>query len=524
MKKLLAGFLALITCTVIGCGGSEVTKEKAVVKEKTEKVLTIGAGRTFWYGPTKMNYMHKSTNVWESLVTLDENMNPVPDLAKEIGVSEDGLTWKIVLHEGIKFHDGSELTAEVAKANLKRVYHFSSKEKKCVKDYKNIVSMGEIEEIKVNSDYELEVKHKKPIPDFDARLAYYNGEMFSMASFNEDGQVVKPIGTGVVKFDSYDEKTEVLTLTKFDEYRNGAANVDKVIFKSIPDADTRLSALRSGEIDAIADVGSILPAQAQIIEGDSNLELQDQAVGTNHYIFMNMSEGNTFSNPVVREALSLLVDRKLILETILEGHGTAAGSVVTNNSKKFFSNVGYEHNSEKAKELIDKNSSSIEKPVKILLSSSLIGRWPYKDVMVLLQGELKKVGIESEIEIVDAPTWSEKMSKGEYDLTMGPDTVSTAEPLEFFNRHMAKDGDTNVSRMYGYENKRVDELLSLVANETNEAKRVEYYKELQEIAKTEGPMIPVWHDSALFATNKKVKNFTLDLNFWPDLHKVVIEE
>lgn len=492
-------------------------------KESEDKTLTIGAGRDFVEGSGKVNYLHKTTNVWESLIALDEDMNPIPELAEKMEVSNDGLTWIITLKEDVKFHDNTELNAEIAKANLERTYHFSPKEKKVVEEYKNS-DMGEIEEITVVNDYKLEVKHKSPVPDFDSRLAYTNGQMFSLASFNEDGQINTPIGSGPFKYDNYDEANLVLTLTRFDGYRKGEPKLSKVIFKSIPDADTRLAALKSGEIDAISDVGAIIPTQAKSIKEDENLELKEKQVSTNHYLNVNMNEGKIFSNNNLRTALSLAIDRETIVKELLEGYGLPAKSTITTLSKTWQKDVGYEYDIEKSKQLAKEALGDTRGSAVIVLNSSLIGRWPYQDVAVFMKAKLEEIGIDASIEIVDSATWSDRMKKGDYDITISPYTITTGEPNFFFEPHMASYGSNNKGRSYGYKNQKVDDLIKSASCEMDINKRKDYYNELQTIAKEEGPVIPIWHDITLYAINKKVQKFELDLTFWPDLYKVDIKE
>lgn len=537
MRKLFTAFL-LLSVYMVGCSTGQKTEEVKepegvnVVADKEEveevendgeKILTIAAGRDFYQGPTKLSYLHKTTNVWESLMKLDEDMNPEVELAESMRVSEDGLTWTIVLPKGIKFHDGTELTAEVAKINLERTYHFSPKEKKSVPEYKNIDDMGDIQTIKVVDDYTLQVTHTQPVPDFDSRLAYTNGQMFSLASFNEDGQIETPYGSGPVKFESYDAENMIITLSAFEDYRKGDIKLDGVIFKNIKDADTRLAALKSGEIDVIADVGAIMPAQAKAIETEEELVLKEKQVSTNHYFYLNRNEGKAFASNQLREAFSLSIPRDIIVETLLEGYGAPATSVITDLAKTWYKDVGYTYDVEAAKTIIEKELLGDTQELVILLNSSFLGRWPYQDTALLMLSQLEAIGLKGRIETVDSPTWADKLAKGEYDITLAPYTITTGEPNFFFGPHMSTTGSLNKGRSYGYSNTAVDELIEKASYELDLNNRANYYHELQDIAKTEGPLIPIWYDVAAYAMDKDVTGFELDVTFWPDLFEVDME-
>ena len=525
--KKLASIILVVTLSLgilSGCSSTKKEDNDVSSGESKPKMLTIATGRSFYEGESSDIFLHGSTNVWESLVKLQDDMTPVLDLAESIEPSDDYLSWSIKVKKGIKFHDGTELNSEVVKYNLDRGYHFSSVDKKYDKNTKNIENYGEIESIDIVDDYTVKVNHVEPVVDFISRLSYESGAMFSLNSFNDDGQIVTPNGTGPFKLKDYDETSDVLTLEKFKDYRKGEAKLDEVVFKTIEDPSTRLSAIQSGEIDAIADIGAIMPQQADKIKSDKNLELKEQIVTTVHYIHLNKSEGKLFSNNDMAQALSYAVDTESIIKDLLHGYGVKAQSVISSASKKYSKDCAYEYNLEKAKELKETAIGDKEETVDIILNGSLNGRWPFENVAMLIQSQLEKIGIKSNIEVADPATWSERLKTGDYDMTIAPYTISTGEPSFYFEPYMKSTGAMNVNRSYGYQNSKVDELIVKAASELDDSKRVEYYKELQNIAKEEGPTIPLWEDVTLYAVNKKVKDFKLNILFWPDLYVVDIEK
>lgn len=526
LKKLLSMLVisALILTSLSGCTSSkEEKKEEAGSGDTTPKVLTIATGRSFYEGEGSAIFLHGTTNVWESLVKLKNDMTTEVGLAESIEPSEDYLSWTIKVKKGIKFHDGSELNAEVVKYNLDRMYHFDKAEKKYNPESKNVEQYGEIKNIEIIDDYTIKVTHVNPVVDFMSRLAYSPGAMFSLESFNEDGQIVKPLGCGPFKLKDYDEQSDVITLEKNTEYRDGQAKLDEVVFKKIEDPSTRLAALQSGEIDAIADVGAIMPQQADKIKSDENLELMDIHVATEHYMHLNRSEGKLFNNKDFMQAVAYAVDTDTIVNDLLQGYGVKGKSVITSISKKYFEDCSYEYDIEKAKELKEKAVGTEEKTISILINASLKGRWPYENVAMYIQSQLEQIGVKSNIEIVDPAAWAERLKVGDYDMTLAPYTISTGEPSFYFEPYMKSTGPMNKNRSYGINNSEVDELIAKAASELEDAKRVDLYKQLQKIAKEEGPTIPLWEDVTLYAVNKRIKNFSLDICFWPDLAVVDIE-
>lgn len=531
-RKTTPLILTLVLVLLFSSCGSAATpsspqtpaSETAQETGSQSKSITIAAGRSFWQGPTSHIYLHGSTNVWEPLVMIDNSMNPTMQLADDIRVSEDGLTWTITLKEQVLFRDGSALTSEVAVFNLDRLYHFNPAAKAYDPGYEKSSEYGEIVEMKAVDDLTLTVTHASAIPDFDLLLAYEGSAMFALASFDDSKTIQHPIGTGPYQYESYDESQQTLILSRFDGYRLGVPKLDAVKFQNIPDATARLAALRSGSVDVISDVGGILPQQADEVLADSNLVLAQQQVSTVHYLCMNTNEGKLFHSRDLRNALSMSVDRQTVVDSLLFGYGREAVSVLTDLSSRWTIDCGYTFDPDAAKTLKEAAVGPELQNAVIVISSALTGRWPYQDVALLLQAQLDAIGVEAVIETVDAATWSQRLKDGDYDISIHPFTVSAGEPNFFFTRNLKTGGSNNVSRGYGISDRSLDSLIEAVATEPAMEKRQEYYKQMQELAKTEDYIIPIWYDVTLYAMNKRVQNFEIDVIFCPNMFAVDVAE
>ncbi len=525
MKKkiaLLLSLVILLACIASACSNSPAQQSGPQPTASGSKIITIAAGRSFYQGPTTNIFVHGSTNVWQSLVMLNDKMEAEMKLAESAKPSQDGLTWTIKLKSGVTFHDGAKLTSDVAIMNLDRLYHWNSGSKSYDPAFENTGEFGKITKMAKVDDLSFTVTHEKAIPDFDLRLGYENSAMFSPASFNSKKEITTPYGTGPYKYDSYDEKTQTLTLSKFDKYWEGVPKLDKVIFKNIADATTRLSALQSGEVDVISDVGGILPQQASTVLGDKNLVMKQRLVSTVHYYFMNTTSGKLFSDVNMRRALSLSIDRDTIVKKLLKGYGEPAKSVLSSAGSTWLTDCGYVFDAKQAKELKLKAIGTGEASCTILLNSSLLGRWPYQDTAAMIQAQLKEIGVNAQIETVDSATWTKRLKEGTYDIAPQPFTVSAGEPNYFFVRNVRSGGTNNASRSYGIKDAALDALIDKVAVEPNKTERQKYYAEMQKLVKEKEYVIPLWYDVTLYAMNKRVQNFNLDVTFCPDLFKVSI--
>jgi len=454
---------------------------------------------------------------------FDDDMEPSMHLARSVTPSADGLTWTIELREGVKFHDGSDLTAEVAAFNLERLYRWNSATRMYDPGFARSGEFGVITGFNVVSDLVFTVTHAAPLPDFDARLSLENSAMFAMASFDEDRVIQHPYGTGPFFYADYDEPNQILRLERFEGYRLGLPNIDVILFYNIPDASTRLAALQSGEIDVISDVGGLMPQQAAAVLADPNLVLLERQVSTIHYVAVNNNEGSIFRDVRLRNALSLSIDRNTIVDYLLLGYGVEAISVITDLSRGWTIDVGYRFDPAEARALVAAATGGSAPEVVILVNSSLTGRWPYQDVAVILQSQLNDIGLNARIETADSATWTERMRNMDYDITIHPFTVSAGEPLYFFIRNIASTGANNIARGYGISDPVLDDLIARAAVEPSASVRRQLYAEIQTRVKEYDYIIPVWYDVTLYATNARVRNFVLDVLFCPDLFIVDIE-
>ncbi|SDL01131.1 ABC transporter substrate-binding protein [Natronincola ferrireducens] len=512
--KSLIIFMVLILL-LTACGGHDNTSgETDLPIEEIEQKLVIGVGRDFYEGPASPTYLHGSTNVWESLTYLDDQLEPMPQLAESWSVSEDGKTWRFDLREGVFFHDGTPFNAEVAAYNLERLLNHPRKGN-------TKLTYGDITNIEVVSEYALEITHEVPMPEFPRMVAYHDGAMFSLAAFDENNDIVAPIGTGPFVFQEYIADQSII-LVKNENYWGNTPILEEVIFAFIADPNTRLAALQSGEVDALSDVGAVMPEQAIIIEENNDLILKTKLVGTTHYLFFN--QNNLFKDNNLLQAVSYALNRQLLVDTVLEGYGIPGESVITPVAVNWLNKgVAPVYNMDKARELVEEALKGKEAEVKLLLHSGISSRWPYKAIAEIMQHELSELNLIIDIEMVDAGEWAKRLQEGNYDITIGPFTLMTGEPNVFFSTHMFSEGNLNKSRSYGYNNSQVDELITKAAVERDADKRREMYLQLQEIASTEGPVVPIYHDVTLYAVNKKVNNFELDVNFKPHLGMVEIK-
>jgi len=469
--------------------------------------IVIGIGRNLYYGHTQWHMIHGSLQVWEPLLYPDENLNPQPYLAESWEANEDLTAWTFKLREGITFHDGTPLTAGVAVDNLMGIHE-------------NYTPLPNLDRMVVVDDSTFTIYLTESTPALPDLLVYFQSAMLSPGTRNQEGldQPV-PYGTGPFQFVEYVDG-ERIVLERNENYWGEPPKVKRIIYRYIPDSITRLQALQTGEIDAIADVGSIIPSQSEIIKDDDNLNLFTVDVLTTHYLFFN-NDKPPFDNQALRQAVSLAIDRELIVRETVYGYGVPGTSLITQLADKWVNPAASPaYDPTEAKALAQSILEDDRVQVTFVLNSGLANRWPYGEIAQIIQFVLVDLGIDVEIKTVEGGTWNEMLANNEYDISMRPYTMSSGDPDDFMTYWARPEGIFNSKYSISYKDDQIETLINQAVSEVDQAARKAYYDEIQAILIEQTPFTPIYHEVTLYTTRDTVFDLTLDAIFRPSLNTV----
>ncbi|MDN4495013.1 ABC transporter substrate-binding protein [Ureibacillus aquaedulcis] len=471
---------------VFGRGGDSVSLDPAIVTD----------GESF----------KVTENVYETLLNFGEQDTTInPGLAKEWEVSEDGLTYTFHLQEGVKFHDGTDFNAEAVVKNVERwkggaeeqFYYFHSMFKAEGEDI--IASVEAVDELTVVFTL------SRPQAPFLKNIAMSPFAIASPTAFEAAGESFgdNPVGTGPFKFVEW-KRNESITVEKNPEYwQEGLPKLDTIIFRAIPDNSARLNDLMSGAID-LAD--GINPSDATIVESNSELQLIERPSMNIGYLGLTNTRP-PFDNKLVRQAVNYAIDKQAIVDAFFQGRAEVAVNPMPSTISGYNDEIaGYEYDPEKAKELLAEagyDGSEIE------LWAMPVPR-PYmpdgQKVAEAIQKNLSDVGIPSKIVSFEWATYLEKAKNGEADAFLLGWTGDNGDADNFI--YTLLDKDTIGSNNYAYySNDEVHELLIAAQSEIDEEKRIELYKQAQEIIHDDAPWVPLAHSTPLLAGKKGVTGY-----------------
>ncbi|WP_195909428.1 ABC transporter substrate-binding protein [Rhizobium tubonense] len=421
-------------------------------------------------------------NIFEGLVTIDENGKVVPQLAKSWTISPDGLTYTFKLQTGVQFHDGETFDATAAKFALDRARGSDS-----VNPQKRFFStIASID----TADAETLVLHlSSPTGSLLYWLGWPSSVMVGPKSAANDKTT--PVGTGPFKFAAW-AKGDHVDLVKNPGYWNKAVQVklDKVRFRFIADPQAEAAALKAGDIDAFPEFAA--PELMSSFDGDARLMTKVGNTELKVVAGMNNSR-KPFDDKRVRQALMMALDRKTIIDGAWSGLGTAIGSHYTPNDPGYEDLTGtLPYDPAKAKALLAEAgypngfTFSIKTPQMSYAPRSA----------EVMQAMFADIGVTMNIEPTEFPAkWVQDVfTARDYDMTI----VAHAEPLDI-------DIYSREPYYFNYSNPAFNGLMKKIQESTDPVEQNKLYGEAQSMLAQDVPALYLFVMPKLGVWDRKLK-------------------
>ena len=431
-----------------------------------------------------------------------------PALAKMWESSADGLMWTFHLRQEVKFHDGTPLNANAVVFSLSRPNALSRS------FYEEF-----IDRITALDDFTVQIHLKTPYAPFISTMASSENAIVSPAAVAHFGESFgnNPVGTGPFKFVQWDSNDQIV-LTANNTHWAGKPEIERLIFRSIPDNSERYMELQEGNIHIMEFPNS---DDLETIRGDTRLELLMQPSLNVGYLAMNM-EKPPFDNLKVRLAINHAINKAEIIERLYQGTGIPAKGPIPPTLWSYDDSIeDYAYNPELAKQLLAE--AGYPNGFETTLWALPIPR-PYipngQALAAALQSELRNIGIVANIVTYDWRTYLDKTEVGEHDMAMLGWSAG-GDPDSFFyyllSKTTAKIPALNIAF---YKSDEMQDVLDRARMSTDRSERIELYQQAQAIFHRDVPWVPLAHAQRLLVIDRNVQNLKLAPVGWKYLRSV----
>ncbi len=506
MKRKLSLILVIVlslSLVLTACGGKESTEPSSteengadVSEEKSdvEQILKYGVdAEPVGLDPHTISAaasIRIFRQIYNSLIDVDEDMRFVPELA-ESWEQPDDVTYIFKLREGVKFHNGREMTADDVKYSFERV--LDPETAAIGKSYND-----SIDTIEVLSDYQVKFTLKEPFAPFMTNLTSLYGAIVPKEVVEEnENLMLVACGTGPFKLKEWVPDNRVILEKNEDYFEEGKPTLDGIEYYLMADESSRIAALRTGNVHIIKLPSSAIP----LVEGNPDINILSYQTNDYSYLGFNLTL-DKFKDPRVRQAMSYAINRQDIIDTVYNGEATITGFVTPAMGRwaiDYANEDLYQQNIEKAKQLLAEAGypDGFETTIAVGLYDDI------RDTGEMLQKQLEAIGIKAEIQNLESGQYIDAWKNKTHEMMAGRNGAGT-DPNRAVAFFFSTEGSANV---WGYSNPEVDKLCDLGKVTVDEKEREEIYKEAQKLILEDCPNLFMASPMEYFFVRKEVTNF-----------------
>lgn len=514
--------LVSVVALLAGCGGTSADNANAERPTEPTGTLTVrlysGLGTSDPFATQSIPEWQVLRGIYESLVTVDDDFKPIPMLAESWDVSEDGMSYTFNLRDGVKFHDGSEMTSE----DVVYSFQYFLENGLLGPNFKPVVkAVSAIDERTVRVDM---------VRPYGGLIGDMANQILSPAivpsgSADNDGLATTPIGTGPFKVSEYENGTRAV-FVPFEDYSpvdqdtTGLGGrkevlVEQLEFVLIADDAAAVAALETGEVD----LSIRLPGQEiERLNADENIEVLTLD-GPNFVDIQLQLNKAPMDNLVLRQAIQHAVNKEEMLEVSGFGYGRLASSYIVPDAPWYSEESGtydpYPYDPERAKQLV-KESGYAGQEITILNSALAYSR----SNAVLLQQMLKEVGITTVIDERETTEFLSSLAEGDFMFASQQGSARPTADAWYLQWYCG----SGPRARFAYCNPEYDVIYDRATRSIDEEERLGLWSQLETILKDDAVLLPIYHADVVVGVRSNVKDFKGSTWEWANFHNVWVTE
>jgi len=462
----------------------------AQTTQKRELIIAQG-GDISRFDPhmsTSSNDIRASFNVFDNLTSRHPDGRLFPALATQ-WKRTDPTRWEFKLLDGVKWHNGDPFTSDDAKFSIERTYNPSAK---------TLVAtvFTTIDHIDAPTPTSLVIHTKKPDPLLAARLGFYGGQIVPkkyLTAVGPDQFNAKPVGTGPVRLVSW-VKDDKAVFEANPNYWGGRIDVDRVIFRPIPETAARVASVLKGETDIITQ----LPPDQWDRVNQNATTMGKGILYAGLYVLGVNSKVTPLDNPLVKQAMSLAIDRQSIVKDLWRGRGIVPNGPIAKGDNHYdAARPPMPYDPAKAKAKL-KEANYKNEPVIFETTVGYVAN--DKAMAEAIAAMWKDVGINAVVEVIEYSVRAQHNRDRSFKGLWWSDPTSTlGDPDGMMWRLLAPGGPMDYWRQSEFDKLGNDARFSIDENFRDKA-----YRRMTELLLTYLPWIPVIQPSEDYGMQKYV--------------------
>ena len=463
---------------------TEVSSKELVFATK------VGAPSLDPYNEISDARMRRSPLIYDCLFEWTNDFGIKPALAKKWEYT--GNTLKINLRDDVLFHDGSRLTSADVFYSLNKILESPGKG-----------FYSQIKKVNVIDKYRINIEVTTPS---DALLAALGGRyayIVKKGAVEESNLAISANGTGPFKVEEF-RQGEYLSLIKNNNYwNNKKANIDKLKIVIMPDEASIVAGLKSGQIHATIFEDARI---AELLKRSSNINVFEKVAARWDILDFPALDQSPWNNKKFRQAIVAAIDNEAIMNLAINGKGTLIGG----HPKALWASLAYEdapyakRNITLAKRLLSESGFDTSQTIKLI---SIQGYSALNSGAEVIVDQLKDIGLNVEIEILELGTWIDKFLKRTFDTFTMNSWGGWIDPDQLYFNHFHKKPIGKDFRRWN--NDKISEMLNSARNSVNRSERTKIYLEIQNFLAEEVPWYPLYSANFVGAHRQEVSNFSV---------------
>jgi peptide/nickel transport system substrate-binding protein len=457
-------------------------------------------------------------NIHDGLLTRDAEMRIRNEIA-ESWRQVDARTYEFRIRQGIRFHSGDPLTAEDVKFTFDRL---SKPNAMGGQTSPRQGLLGPLEDTVVVDEHTVRMILRAPWPILPAMLPFQEVvNRRHVERVGQEGMQSRPDGCGPFRLAEW-RRGEAVILERFADYYGGSpeippagpAQVDRAIFRVIPENAARVAALLAGEVDIIAE----LPASA-MRQVDASRNAQVMKVNGTRTFFVAMNNAKPpFTDVRVRRALNHALDKDAIISRILSNTATPLRGVMSPDAFAFNPDLPeYKHDLARARALLAE--AGVAEGTEMVIDTVAALREIAEAIAALLSRTGLRVRAQVWEGAVLTPMWQNPERRRERDMFLTSWGNGALDPSDIMVPTLRTGGRGNSA---GFSNPEVDRLLDAAETETDSAERARMYREAQRIVSEQAPWIFLWLPQDIYGVSRRIANWRPQADSRINLHRVRI--